>query len=290
MLSKPTTDRSRGTEIPASSQASISPIAPWSFQTKTAVGALGPAERVSQRHRPAADADRPRAGLPPQRRHRLDAGVAQLGRVAGVAGAVAAGLDRGGADVADAGVAEVEQVPRGKASALAVARPDGVAPLLAQPDRDDRDVGLAERCRQLRRPLDQREEHEPGHPLLEQGVDPCGRELLVALDVAEHRRVAAAEERPLDDLREVGVVRVSEVADEHADHRRPALHELAGDAVRLVVQPLDDGEHALARLVRHLVHSADDVRDGRFRNAGLVCDVEDRDAPSHADSLRVHPW
>ena len=42
MLSKPTTDRSRGTEIPASSQASISPIAPWSFQTKTAVGASGP--------------------------------------------------------------------------------------------------------------------------------------------------------------------------------------------------------------------------------------------------------
>ena len=254
--------------MPASSQASIRPIAPKSFQTNTAVGASGPrsARASGVALRPTRIVVPP--GLPPQRRSRLDAGLAHGVHVARVTGAVAARLDHRGADVADAPMPEVEQVLGRQAAAVPVVRADRVGPLLTQADRDHRDVGPPERLCELRRALDQREKDEPGDPLLEQGLDTRDRELLVALDVAEHGRVAPAEQRALDDLGKVGVVRVAEVADEHPDHRRLAFDELARDPVRLVVQLVDHRRApAPGSSSDTSIDAAHDVRDGRLGDA-----------------------
>ena len=239
MSSNPTTDRSRGNVdarlLAGVDQPDRAEVVPDEHGGRSLRAAQRRASGVALR--PTRIASHP--GCHHSARRRLDAGLAHGVDVARVTGAVAARLDRRGADVADAPMAEVEQVLRREAAALPVVRPDRVGPLLPQADRDHRDVGAPERLRELRRALDQREKDEPGDPLLEQGIDARDRELLVALDVAEHGRVALTEQRPLDDLREVGVVRVAEVADEHADHRRLAFDELARDPVRLVVQLLD---------------------------------------------------
>ena len=149
MSSNPTTERSRGHGDPGRLARLDQPDRGEVVPDEDGGRRLRPAQRVAQRHLGPPDPDRLRALPPPHPRRRLDARGGEHGPVAGVAGAVAAGLDHRRAHVADAAVAEVDQVLRRQAAALAVMRADRVGPLLPQPDDDGGDAGAAQRRRQL---------------------------------------------------------------------------------------------------------------------------------------------
>ena len=163
----------------------------------------------------------------------------------------------------------------GEPAALGVARADGVSPRLAQPQEDDRHPGALQRVVHVRAAGHECQEDDPGDAMAEQRVDPGDRDLLCALDVAEHRRVAEAECRAFHHLGHLRVVRVAEVAEQDAEHHGALLHELARDRVGLVIQPLDRLQHALAGAVRHLLHPTHHVGHRRLRHSGLRSDVED---------------
>ena len=135
--------------------------------------------------------------------------------------------------------------------------------------------GALQRVVDVRATRHERQEDDPGDPMAEQRVDPGDRDLLRALDVAEHRRVAEAECGAFDHLGHLRVVRVAQVAEQDAEHRGALLHELARDRVGLVVEALDRLQHPFAGAVRHLLHAAHHVGHRRLRHSGFRGDVED---------------
>ena len=86
-------------------------------------------------------------------------------------------------------------------------------------------------------------------------------------------------QRPLDHPAGEGQVR--HVVPYEADRVRRRAAQTAGDGVGAVVEPLDGGEHALARRlpdvgIRDVV---DDERHGRLRHAGRARDIAHRRSP-----------
>ena len=192
MSSNPTTDRSRGIDD-AGRLACLDQrrSRAKSFQTNTAVGASGPRSALDQVHRGAPDPDRLGARLPPHRR------AAARGRPR----AAPPGSRRGGRG---------RRWPRPWTCARSRCGGGRGRPGAASPGGRPRGpAGRPSRSTRWRRPITtvgtpvlrsdagswgmrsiERQQQEAGDPLLEERVDARDRELLVALDVAEHGRVA----------------------------------------------------------------------------------------------------
>jgi hypothetical protein len=234
------------------------------------------AQQVRQRHRAPPEAHVRRARLPLDRGDRRLARLAHGRTVSGISRAVAAALDQRSAHVPDAAMAEFEQMLHGQLDAFSILWSDRVAPVLAQAQEDDRNIRPAQRRLELRGASDEGEEHDAGDAVLEQRLHAGHGDVLVALDVAEHCRVAATEGLPFDDPRHLRVVRVVEVAHQHAEHGGALLSELPGDRVRLVIEPSHHLQHPLAGGVGHVIHASHHVRHRRLGDPGRRRHVDDR--------------
>ena len=274
--SKPTTERSSGTERPRSRAACSAPIATLSLKPKIAVGGSGSESSCACRLGAAWD---PPVGVDDELGVEQDPGARERGAeaVEPLLGRVPAG--RAG-DRADPPVAELEQVLGRLLRARRVHRRDAgdtVGRRLARIDDDEGESLPLQRQQLLRRLLRQHQDRAVGgaaHQPLEQ------RHLAVVLvqrrrehdpHVALVQRLGrAAQHRP--------EVRVGDERQGQADHPGPAAREPAGAAVRREAVLAHDLQDGLAGLPRHVRPVVEDARDRRDRDAGQIGDVANRRA------------
>ena len=112
------------------------------------------------------------------------------------------------------------------------------------------------------------------------------------VDVAEEQAVAACAGDLVDAAQDLGVERVADVPDDHAEQRAPAAAQRPGEEVGLVAEVRRRGEDPLAgRLADgHAgLAAVEDPRDRRDRDAGPLRDVAERDRPATAFATSCPP-
>src|SRR5712691_2233674 len=198
------------------------------------------------------------------------------------AGLIGLRLDEPTRQVGDPTVAELQKVSNAELDPGGVVDGNAVARLLPAAHDHERHALRAQLL--YHRALAAELQHEDAcRPLLEKRLDALALPRRAAVGVAERRRVAGPREPLLDELRELRVERVCEIADEDADGGGTAPDEAAGHGVRAVADACDRLEHSPPRSGGG-GGAADHVRDGRLRHAGGLGDVQDRGltaAPVH---------
>ena len=247
----PATETRPGTSAPARRRPVSSPIAASSLTASTASGRSPRASSVAAAAAPASYSNPPasRTGSAPAAAIAASKPSSRCALVCRPGGPF---------DERDPPVAQREQVLGRVPRRPAVVDQHARAVEVARRERDDRRAArlqrvdrVTQRRRLLRVLVATAREDDAGGVIVEQHAEV--RELggRAAIGVADHREVPRPRRDVLHPARDLGEVRIHDVADDHADDPTRALDQRARQLARPVAQLLGRREHAVARRVRH---------------------------------------